>query len=74
MPKTRESNFYSKQCIKFIYFLDAHFTLKGCWSCNLTKNADPGKHSYLRYGIGFNSCSLFSVSSFDWSKKKVFLK
>ena len=29
----------------------------------LTKNADPDKYSYSGYGIGFNSCSLFSINA-----------
>ena len=34
----------------------------------LTKNADPDKNSYSGYGIGFDSCSVFSILNFDWGK------
>ena len=37
----------------------------------LTKNADPNKYSYSGYGTGFDSCLLFSVSNFDWSKNAI---
>ena len=41
--------------------LNAEFTLKYCLFENvkITKNADPDKYSYTRYGIGFDSHSLF---------------
>ena len=34
----------------------------------LTKNVDPHKYSYSGYGVGFDSCSLFLYSGFDWGK------
>ena len=37
----------------------------------LTKNADPNKYSYSGYGTGFDSCLLFSVPNFDWSKNAI---
>ena len=37
----------------------------------LTKNADSDKYSHSRYGIGFDSCSLFSFPNFDWRKNVV---
>ena len=37
----------------------------------LTKNLDPDKYSYSRYGIGFDSRSIFSYSGFDWDKNVV---
>ena len=37
-------------------------------AANLTKNADTNKYSYSGYGIGFDSCSLFSVLKFDLGK------
>ena len=40
-----------------------YFILKNCLlrSVKLTKNADPDKYSYSRYGIGFDSRSYFSL-------------
>ena len=45
--------------------LDSDFTLANCLfgEVNITKNADPGKYKYSGYGIGFDSCSLFSCKS-----------
>ena len=37
----------------------------------ITKNANPDKYSYSRYGIGFDSNSLFSIPSFDWAKNAI---
>ena len=37
----------------------------------LDKNPDREKHSYFRYDIGFDSCSLFSNAGFDWGKSIV---
>ena len=47
--------------------LNAKFTLKECLfgSVKITKNFDPNKYSYSGYGIGFDSCSLFSIPKFD---------
>ena len=47
--------------------LNAKFTLKECLfgSVKITKNVDPNKYSYSGCGIGFNSCSLFSIPNFD---------
>ena len=38
--------------------LGSDFTLKNCsfGGVKLTKNADPDKHSYSGYGIGFDIC------------------
>ena len=33
----------------------------------ITTNADTDKYSYSRYGIGFDSCSFFSISN-SWDK------
>ena len=51
----------------------ADFTLKDCLfgAVKLTENADPDKYSYLEYGKGFNSCSLFPFPNFDWVKKEI---
>ena len=56
--------------------IKADFTLKVCLlgAVKLTKNADPDKYSYFGYGIGFDSCSLFSVPNFDWGKNVVSLR
>ena len=47
--------------------LNAKFTLKECLfgSVKITKNVDPNKYSYSGCGIGFDSCSLFSIPNFD---------
>ena len=47
--------------------LNTDFGLKHCLfgAVKLTKNTDPDKYSYSGYGIGFNSCSLFSIPNFD---------
>ena len=37
----------------------------------LTKNADPNKYSYSRYGIGFDSRSLFAFPGIHWGKNVV---
>ena len=49
------------------------FTLKYCLfgAVKLTENADPDKYSYLEYGKGFHSCSLFPFPNFDWVKNDV---
>ena len=53
--------------------LNANFTQRGCslGAVKLTKNADPHKYSHSRFGTGFDFCSLFSFSDFDWSKNVV---
>ena len=38
------------------------------------KNADPVKYSYSGYGIGFDSCSLFSDPVFDWGKNDIIFR
>ena len=38
----------------------------------LTQNADPYKQLHSRYGIGFDSCSLFFISNFDLGKNVIF--
>ena len=50
-----------------IKYLNVEFTLKYCLfvAVKLTKNADPNKYSYTISNIGFDSCSLFSLSRFD---------
>ena len=51
-------------------YLKADFTLKDYLFgvVKLTKNANPDKYSYSRYGIEFDSRSLFSIPNFEWSK------
>ena len=53
--------------------LNAKFTLKDCLFGNvkINKNPDPNKYSYSGYRIGFDSCSLFSIPSFDWGKNAI---
>ena len=50
--------------------LNAGLTLKYCLfgAVKTIKKADPEKYYYSRYGIGFDTCSLFSIPSFDWGK------
>ena len=53
--------------------MNAEFTLKECLFGNvkITKNTDPDKYNYSRYGIVFDSRSLFSVPNFDWGKNVI---
>ena len=52
--------------------LNANFTLKDCLELLIKcKNADPDKYSYSGYDIVFDSCSLFSILSFDWVKNVI---
>ena len=46
--------------------VNAEFTLKDCLfgAVKLIKNANPNKHSYSRYGIGFDSRAFFFNSNF----------
>ena len=37
-----------------------------CEAVKLIKNTDPDKYYCSRYGIGFDSRSIFSVPNFDW--------
>ena len=37
----------------------------------LTKNANPDKYSYWRYGIGFDSRSLFLFPNFNWGQNVI---
>ena len=40
-------------------------------AAKLAENANPNKYSFSRYGIGFDSRSLFSIPSFDWGKTAI---
>ena len=62
--------FFAYELDRWSQDLSANFTLKDCFfgAVKLTKNADPDKYSSSRYGIGFDSRSLFSYLGFDWSK------
>ena len=37
----------------------------------ITKNADPDKCSYSRYGTELDSCSLFSIPHFNWGENTI---
>ena len=56
--------------------LNADFTLKECsfGAVKLTKNADPDKHSYYGYGIGFDSRSFFQIYDLIGLKLLLFLE
>ena len=56
--------------------LNSDFTLKYCLfgGVKLAKNADPDKYVYSRYGIGFNSCSEFSLLDGGVGKMFLFFK
>ena len=56
--------------------LNANFILKDCFfgAVQLTANPDPDKYSYSRYGIGFDSRSLFSLLNCGWGKNIVILE
>ena len=55
--------------------LDTDFAQKDCLfgAVMFTKNADPDKYCYSGYGIGFHSCSLFSLSNIDWGNDVIFV-
>ena len=52
--------------------LNAEFTLKNCLLENvvITKNANPNKYSYSRFGIRFDSRSLVSLPN-NWGKNAI---
>ena len=56
--------------------LNTDFTLGGCLleAAKLTQHADPGKNSYPRYGIEFDSRSLFSLRNFNVGKNLIIFK
>ena len=56
---------------KWLQDLNTDFTVKDCLFGNvkITKNSNPDKYCYSGYEIEFDSCSLFSIPNFDWSKK-----
>ena len=53
--------------------LNVKFILRDCLfgTVKLTKNANANNYFYSRYGIGFDSRSLFSIPDFDWGKNVV---
>ena len=56
--------------------LSADFTLKYCLfgAVKLTKNIDPNKYTYSKYGVGFDCRSFFSYPNFDWGEMLLFLE
>ena len=56
--------------------LNVKFSLKdySFGDIKLTKNSNPNKYSYLGYGIGFDSRSLFSFRNFNWGKNSIILE
>ena len=53
--------------------LNTDFTLKECLfgAVKLNKNADTNKHKYTNYGIGFDSCSYFSLPGRSMGKNVI---
>ena len=53
--------------------LNTKITLGDCLfgAMKLTKNADPDKHGYSCYGIGFGARSQFSLPNGEWGKNVV---
>ena len=53
--------------------LNTDFTLKDCFfgAVKLTKNADPDKHKYSGYGVGFYSHSEFSFPDDSMGKNVI---
>ena len=53
--------------------LNAYFTLQYYLfgAVELTKNPDPDKYSYSRYGIGFDTRSFILIVDFDWGKNVI---
>ena len=79
-PLKQQCNLQSEKYITFIVYelvvcpqdLNTDFTLKDFFFLELlTKNAYPSKYSFSGYGIGFDSCSLFLLSNYDWGKNTV---
>ena len=77
--KQGKTDFTSKNVEKLFIVYESHtwsrdsnldFTLKDCLfdAVNLATNPDPDKYSCSGYGIGFDSRSLFSLSSYGWGK------
>ena len=56
--------------------LNAEFTLKNCLfgAVKLTKNANPNKHSYSGYGIGFDYVHPFQFQNLIELKMPLFLE
>ena len=54
--------------------LNTDFTLKDCLfgSVKITKYGDTDNNSYQRYGTGFDSRSIYSITNFDWDKNVIF--
>ena len=62
-PPNRISFFIVYELDTWSQDLNSDFTLKYCLfgGVKLAKNTDPDKYVYSRYGIGFDSCSEFSL-------------
>ena len=50
--------------------LNTRFTLDDClfWAAKLTENAGPDNYRYTGWGIGFDTCSHFSLLNGEWGK------
>ena len=70
-PKDLVNLFIVYELDRWSQALKANFTLKDCLfgAVKLTTNTDPDKYSYLGYGIGLDSCSLFSFPNVEGHKK-----
>ena len=73
-PKNVVNLFIVYELDTWLRDLKTDFTLKHCLlgSVKLTKNADPGKYKYRRYGIGFDSRSEFSLPDGSMGENVIF--
>ena len=69
-PKNVVNLFIVYELDRWSQDLNAGLTLKYCLfgAVKTIKKADPEKYYYSRYGIGFDTGSLFLIPSFDWGK------
>ena len=73
-PKNLVNLFIAYELDRWSRDLNTDFTLKRCLfvAVKLTKNADPDKHKYRRYGIGFDLRSEFLLSDGSMWKNGIF--
>ena len=72
-PNNAVNLFIAYELDRWSQDLSTKCTLKDCLfgAVKLTKNADTNKYCYSGYGIGFDSCSLFSILNFDLGKNAI---
>ena len=70
-PKNAVNLFIVYELVTWSWDLNSAFNLKDCLfgAVKLSKDNDPEKYSYSGYGIGLDSCSLFLVCYYFWTKQ-----